>query len=88
MAQPYLTDVIDERPLGKRQYMILIICGILMVLDGFDVQSVSYAAPAILQDWQIEKSELGTVFGSGLFGLLVGSLVFSYFSDKFGRRPI
>ena len=54
MAQPYLTDVIDERPLGKRQYMILIICGILMVLDGFDVQSVSYAAPAILQDWQIE----------------------------------
>ena len=53
MAQPYLTDVIDERPLGKRQYMILIICGILMVLDGFDVQSVSYAAPAILQDWQI-----------------------------------
>ncbi|MFB2577824.1 MFS transporter [Acinetobacter sp. c2-A9] len=88
MSKPHLTDIIDERPLGKRQYMILIICGILMVLDGFDVQSVSYAAPAILQDWQIDKGELGHVFGSGLFGLLVGSLVFSYFSDKFGRRPI
>lgn len=86
--QPYLSEIIDNRPLGKRQYWILVICGILMVLDGFDVQSVSYAAPAILQDWQIEKSELGAVFGSGLFGLLIGSLVFSYFSDKFGRRPI
>lgn len=85
---PYIADIIDARPLGKRQYIILAICSILMVLDGFDVQSVSYAAPAILQDWQIEKSQLGAVFGSGLFGLLSGSLIFSYFSDKFGRRPI
>lgn len=86
--QPLLSDIIDERPLGRRQYLILILCGILMILDGFDVQSVSYAAPAILEQWQIEKTELGTVFGAGLFGLLVGSLAFSYASDKFGRRPV
>lgn len=83
-----LTDIIDNNPIGKRQYLILILCGVLMILDGFDVQSMSYVAPAILQDWNIDKSQLGSVFGSGLFGLLIGSLIFSYFSDKWGRRPI
>lgn len=87
-SQPLLSDVIDTRPLGRRQYLILILCGILMILDGFDVQSVSYAAPAILEQWQLEKTELGTVFGAGLFGLLIGSLAFSYASDRFGRRPV
>ncbi|QEY26610.1 MFS transporter [Neisseria zalophi] len=87
-ALPHISDVINKYPLGKRQYIVLIICGILMILDGFDVQSISYAAPAILQEWQIEKAQLGTVFGAGLFGLFIGSLVFSYLSDKLGRRPV
>lgn len=83
-----ISEFIDQQPLGKQQYTILILCGILMVLDGFDVQSVSYVAPAILDSWQIQKSQLGGVFGSGLFGLLIGSLIFSLLSDKLGRRPI
>lgn len=83
-----IVEFIDQRRLGKRQLTILLLCGLLMVLDGFDVQSISYVAPAILQDWHLEKAQLGVVFSSGLFGLLLGSLIFSYFSDKFGRRPI
>lgn len=80
--------LIDRNSIGPRQWLILILCGICMVLDGFDVQAIGYVAPAILQDWGIEKSAMGPVFGAGLFGLLIGSLVLSVVADKVGRRPV
>lgn len=83
-----VVKLIDESPIGKFQWWIFILCGVCMVLDGFDVQAMGYVAPALLQDWHIDKSVLGPVFGAGLFGLLVGSLVFSVVADKIGRRPV
>lgn len=83
-----VVKLIDESPIGKFQWWIFILCGVCMVLDGFDVQAMGYVAPALLQDWHIDKSSLGPVFGAGLFGLLVGSLVFSVVADKLGRRPV
>lgn len=83
-----VVKLIDESPIGKFQWWIFILCGICMVLDGFDVQAMGYVAPALLQDWHVDKSSLGPVFGAGLFGLLVGSLVFSVVADKLGRRPV
>lgn len=80
--------LIDRNPIGRQQWLILTLCGICMIMDGFDVQAMGYVAPAILQDWGIAKSALGPVFGAGLFGLLVGSLVLSVLSDKLGRRPV
>ncbi len=80
--------LIDRNAIGSRQIMILLLCGITMIMDGFDVQAIGYVAPAILQQWGIEKSQLGPVFGAGLFGLLVGSLVLSVLADKIGRRPV
>jgi hypothetical protein len=57
-------------------------------MDGFDVQAMGYVAPAIVQDWQIDKAQLGPVFGAGLLGVLIGSLLFSMAADRIGRRPV
>ncbi|HEY4320050.1 MAG TPA: aromatic acid/H+ symport family MFS transporter [Gemmatimonadales bacterium] len=74
---------------SKRTPLIpLIICGLCVVMDGFDVQSMGYVAPAILRDWHIAKASLGPVFGAGLFGMLMGSLALSVVADRIGRRPV
>lgn len=83
-----VAELIDRNPIGARQWLVLAMCGICMILDGFDVQAIGYVAPAILQEWGIEKSAMGPVFGAGLFGLLIGSLVLSVVADKVGRRPV
>jgi AAHS family 4-hydroxybenzoate transporter-like MFS transporter len=57
-------------------------------MDGFDVQSIGYVAPAIISDWKIANAEMGPVFSAGLLGLFVGSLLFSMLADRIGRRPV
>lgn len=83
-----IPSVIDRNKVSRSQLWILIMVGITVVMDGFDVQSMGYVAPAIIADWGVSKAELGPVFGAGLFGMLVGSLTLSVLADKIGRRPV
>ncbi|QRX81465.1 aromatic acid/H+ symport family MFS transporter [Glaciimonas sp. PAMC28666] len=80
--------LIDRSKIGFSQTIMLVLCGLCLIVDGFDVQAMGYVAPAIIQDWGIAKSHLGPVFGAGLFGMLVGSLMFSMLADRIGRRPV
>lgn len=83
-----LNEFIDNQPVGYQQKIIIVLCMALMVLDGYDIQAMAYAAPLIMQHWQIDKTVLGVVFSAGLGGLFIGSLILSNLSDRFGRRPI
>jgi AAHS family 4-hydroxybenzoate transporter-like MFS transporter len=58
-----------------------------MIVDGFDVQAMSYAAPALIKDWGISKAMLGPVLSAGLFGMLMGSVFLAGLADRIGRRP-
>jgi AAHS family 4-hydroxybenzoate transporter-like MFS transporter len=81
-------QVIDDSKLGYSQMLIVALCGMCLIMDGFDVQAMGYVAPAVIQEWGILKEVLSPVFGAGLFGMLVGSLTFSTLADKIGRRPV
>jgi AAHS family 4-hydroxybenzoate transporter-like MFS transporter len=83
-----VVDVIDHGRLGMLLYGVMGLCTLCTLIDGFDVQAMSYVAPAIIKEWGIAKSELGQVFGSGLVGMAVGALVFGTVADRIGRRPV
>jgi MFS transporter, AAHS family, 4-hydroxybenzoate transporter len=83
-----VSEIIENSKVGGFQIGIGMLCGACLMIDGFDVQSMGYAAPALIKDWGIPSPTLGPVFSAGLFGILVGSLVFSTVADKIGRRPM
>jgi AAHS family 4-hydroxybenzoate transporter-like MFS transporter len=83
-----ITDAVDNSKMGAFQIGILALCSVCLIVDGFDVQAMGYVAPALIQDWHIARADLGPVFGAGLFGVLLGSLLFSMVADKVGRRPV
>jgi len=83
-----ISEIIENSKIGGFQVGIGILCGACLMIDGFDVQSMGYAAPALIKDWNIPSAALGPVFSAGLLGILVGSLVFSTAADKIGRRPM
>ncbi|MEA3012550.1 MAG: transporter, family, 4-hydroxybenzoate transporter [Sphingomonadales bacterium] len=80
--------VIDAAPLRGVQLRLLAIVAAVMILEGIDIQCISFVAPAILADWQIEPSAFGAVFSVGLIGALVGAAVLGPLGDRFGRKPI
>lgn len=83
-----ISAVIDRNRLSAFQVSVLIILGITVIMDGFDIQAMGYVAPALIQQWGVQRSALGPVFGAGLFGMLVGSLLLSVVADRIGRRPV
>jgi AAHS family 4-hydroxybenzoate transporter-like MFS transporter len=79
---------INSRRTGAVQYAIVVLCGFVMFLDGFDTQAISYMAPSIAREWSLSKELLGPIFSSALTGLMVGYLLVSPLSDRFGHRKL
>jgi len=88
MAQVNVAELIDQSRLRPLQILVLVLCGLCMIIDGFDVQAMGYVAPALIKEWNVAKPALGPIFGAGLFGIMIGSLGLSIVADKIGRRPI
>lgn len=83
-----LPDFIDSRRPGRFQLGTVLLCGLVMLLDGFDTQAINYMAPAITHDWGISKGAMGTIFSAALVGLMVGYLLLAPLSDKFGHKRL
>jgi MFS transporter, AAHS family, 4-hydroxybenzoate transporter len=79
-------SLIDGRKLGKFHILMAFLCALVVVVDGLDFGAGNVAAPAIIRAFHVEKSAMGIVFGAGYLGIFVGSIVFGYVGDRFGRR--
>jgi MFS transporter, AAHS family, 4-hydroxybenzoate transporter len=81
------TPDFGDRKMSRFQILTLILCGLAVVVDGFDMQLIGYVAPSIIRSLGVDKTALGPVFSAGLLGLVVGSFLLSMLADRIGRRP-
>src|SRR6478735_12384163 len=80
-------DVINDSPMGLRQWVVVFLMVLLNALDGFDVLSSAFAAPGITKEWGIERAALGVVLSAELVGMGFGSVILGGVADKVGRKP-
>jgi AAHS family 4-hydroxybenzoate transporter-like MFS transporter len=85
---PERADPVGDGRLGGRRLGVFALIGACLVMDGFDVQAIGYVAPALIRDWGIRSADMAPVFGAGLLGLFLGSLLLGMAADRLGRRPV
>jgi len=78
----------DRRRVSLYQYLVIGLCALAMVADGFNTQLISYAAPLIAKEWSLTPAALGPIFSSALVGLMIGYLVLPPLSDHYGHRRL
>jgi benzoate transport len=81
-------QLLAHSPMGKLQLVVVVLCALLYGLDGFDVLSISFAAPGIAREWGIDRAALGVVLSMELIGMALGSVVMGGLADRIGRRPV
>ncbi|MBB3859288.1 MFS family permease [Novosphingobium hassiacum] len=79
-------QVIEQTPMGVRQWIVVVLMVLLNALDGFDVLSSAFAAPGITADWGIARPALGVVLSAELLGMGFGSVLLGGAADRYGRK--
>jgi AAHS family 4-hydroxybenzoate transporter-like MFS transporter len=70
------------------QITIIVLCGLVALLDGFDLLAIGVAAPAMAGPLHIAPNQLGAVFSAALFGLMLGAFGLGPIADRYGRRYV
>ena len=81
-------ELIESHKLARPQIAIALWLCTLMVLEGYDMQTLSFATPAILREWHVGRADFGFVLTAHLVGYFVGAMVMSFFGDRIGRKNI
>ena len=68
--------------------MVTAVCGAIAFMDGYDVQSMGFVAPALSSSLHIARAAMGPLFSSGLIGMMLGALIFGTLADRLGRKPV
>ncbi|MFS2125980.1 MFS transporter [Pseudomonas sp. Pseusp97] len=79
---------INAQPLSLYQYRIVLLCFLIVFLDGLDTAAMGFIAPALTQDWGIDRASLGPVMSAALIGMVFGALGSGPLADRFGRKVV
>src|SRR3984893_1904769 len=83
-----VASLIENRKVGWFQVGVVAWACAIMFVEGYDMQVLPYAAPAIIKTWHVNRAYFGPVFGFGLFGYMLGATLLSNLADRVGRKKI
>lgn len=86
MAQIDVNEAIDHNPFGRFQWMVVALCGALLIVDGYDVFVAGTVLPTLIAEWGLTKPQAGALQAWALFGMMFGALILGPLADRIGRK--
>jgi AAHS family 4-hydroxybenzoate transporter-like MFS transporter len=68
--------------------LALLVCFLVIVLDGFNTTSISFVVPKLAHEWHLAPALFTTVFVATNIGAAVGFMISGPLAQRFGHRSI
>jgi AAHS family 4-hydroxybenzoate transporter-like MFS transporter len=81
-----VSRLVEARPLNRFHILVVSLCILILYVDGIDFAAANVAAPQIVKALGLSGNAMGLVFGAGNFGILLGTILFGYVGDRYGRK--
>jgi AAHS family 4-hydroxybenzoate transporter-like MFS transporter len=78
---------LDQARFRGLPLLVMLCAAAIMVLDGFDIQVIGFAAPALAAEFSVERGALAPALAASLIGMACGGFILGPWGDRRGRRP-
>jgi AAHS family 4-hydroxybenzoate transporter-like MFS transporter len=79
-------QLVDKQGINAFNVMVLVVIVLSTALDGYDIFVPGFIAPALIKQWHVNPAELGSMFGIGMIGIILGAPLFGWLGDRYGRK--
>ncbi|MCE3555807.1 aromatic acid/H+ symport family MFS transporter [Pseudonocardia sp. RS11V-5] len=83
-----VTATIDNAPFGRLHLVVVLLCGLTILFDGYDLTIYGAALPRMIEEFQISPAVAGTIGSSALVGMMIGAIACGMLADRHGRKPV
>ena len=76
------------RGIEQIDFLVAALCGVVLLLEGYDIAAIGYAVPSIADAWRLAPSSFTPALVAGNVGLLLGSVGVGILGDRLGRKSV
>lgn len=81
-----VNQVVDTAKFNSFHGLVMSLCGLLLIFDGYDLFVFGVVLPVLMQDWGLSPVQAGALGSYALFGMMFGAFVFGPLADRIGRK--
>ena len=75
-------------PANRAHLRVAALCGVVLFLEGYDLASIGYVIPSLVDAWKIAPAAFTPVLTAANVGLMAGSFAAGLPGDRAGRKPV
>ena len=83
-----INEFIDNGSITSQQILVVSLCFIFNMLDGFDITAMAVVASPVSVDLALTPDLLGWICSFALAGMMVGAMALAPIADIIGRRAL
>lgn len=79
-------QIIDGAPFTRFHWMVMCLCALLLIFDGYDLFIYGAVLPVLMKEWGLSPVQAGALGSYALFGMMFGAFIFGPLADRIGRK--